>query len=247
MADRLLDRQVSLLDYLSSAAALFGDQANTPVGPGLYGIDRGLLRLEARFACNRRIEKIIAVFPRTLDILGTDQRIILREFVEISPPTSSSTLANAHRFYEFLSARWRREPPKPAYLPDVVACELAMVEARDNVVEDREKLANKGESDGRERDIRRRRGVVALRCAHDIRSIFEGASAEVIPPPCDAAFAVILPAGSREVRIFEVAPAAFGLLARLDDWVDPSTLGALDEVASLVGYLAAHELIEVRA
>jgi hypothetical protein len=243
MASRLLDRQVRLLDYLSSAAALFGDQADAPVDPALQGIDRGLLRLEARFACNRRLEKIVAAFPRTFEILGADQRLILREFVEVSRPTAASTLANAREFYEFLSARWRREPPKPAHLPDVAACELTMVEVR-NTVGDREEPPNKGESDGRKRNIRRRRGVIALRCAHDIRSVFEGASGEVVPPKCDAAFVVTLPRGSREVRILQVAPVAFDLLARLDDWVDPRTLGAIGELENLVSYLAAHELIE---
>jgi hypothetical protein len=118
-----------------------------------------------------------------------------------------------------------------------------MVEVR-NTVGDREEPPNKGESDGRKRNIRRRRGVIALRCAHDIRSIFEGASGEVVPPKCDAAFVVTLPRGSREVRILQVAPVAFDLLARLDDWVDPRTLGAIGELENLVSYLAAHELIE---
>jgi hypothetical protein len=246
MASRLLDRQVRLLEYLSSAATLFGDQADAPVDPALQGIDRGLLRLEARFACNRRLERIVTAFPRTFEILGADQRLILREFAEVSRPTAASTLANARQFYEFLSARWRREPPKLAYLPDVAACEFAMIEVRD-MVQYREQPSNKGESDGRKQNIRRRRGVIALRCAHDIRSIFEGASGGVVPPKRDAAFVVILPRGSREVRILEVAPVAFDLLALLDDWVDPRTLGAIDELASFVSYLTAHELIEVRA
>jgi hypothetical protein len=46
------------------------------------------------------------------------------------------------------------------------------------------------------------------------------------------------------VRILQVAPVAFDLLARLDDWVDPRTLGAIGELENLVSYLAAHELIE---
>jgi len=246
MASRLLDRQVSLLDYLSSAAALFGDQADAPVDPALQGIDRGLLRLEARFACNRRLEKIAAALPRTFEILGADQKLILREFVEVSRPTAASTLANARQCYEFLSARWRREPPKPAYLPGVAACELAMLEVR-HTVEDREQPPDKGDGDARKRNIRRRRGVIALLCAHDIRPIFERASGKVIPPKRDAAFAVILPRGCREVRILEVPLATFDLLARLDDWVDPSTLGAVDEFSNFISYLAAHELIEVRA
>src|SRR5829696_2759845 len=153
MSNRLFDRQASLLEYLSSTAAIFGDQARGPLDPALQGIDPAVLRLQARFACNKRIEKIIAVFPRTLEMLGTDQRLILREFVEASRPTTKSPLANAREFHEFLSARWRGEPStKPAYLPDVAECELAMAKARN--VEDRERPSKKAKSDGPTRGIR---------------------------------------------------------------------------------------------
>jgi hypothetical protein len=246
MANRLLDRQTSLLEYLSSAAAIFGDQATAPVDPALQGIDRGVLRLVARFACNKRVERIIAVFPRTFEILGAEQRLILREFVEASRPTSKSTLANAREFHEFLSVRWRCEPPEPAYLPDVAACELAMAEVR-NVVEDHERPAKKDESDGPKRGIRHRRSVVPLRCAHDIRSIFDAGSGEAVPPKRDTSLVVTLPAGFHDVRIMEVAPVVVDALTMLDDWADPSTLDAFGDRENLVSHLAAHDLIEVRA
>ena len=66
MASQLLLRQISLLRYLSSAAAMFGDQSKAPVDRALRGIDPAALRLQARFACNKRLERIAAVFPRTL-------------------------------------------------------------------------------------------------------------------------------------------------------------------------------------
>ena len=157
---------------------MFGDHADTPVDPALQGIDPGVLRLQARFICNKRLEKIIAVFTRTLDILGADQRPILREFVEVSPPTNKSTLANAREFHEFLSARWRLKASEPAYLVDVAACELAMVEVR-NAVEDYERAASKR---GPKRGIRRHRSIVPLRCAYDIRSSFDSGSGEVPRP-----------------------------------------------------------------
>ena len=99
MTNSLLDRQTSLLEYLSSTAVIFGDQADAPVDAALQGIDRGVLRLLARFACNKRIERIIAVFPRTFEIVGAEQRSILREFVEISRLTNKSTLANVREFH----------------------------------------------------------------------------------------------------------------------------------------------------
>jgi hypothetical protein len=44
-----------------------------------------------------------------------------------------------------------------------------------------------------------------------------------------------------------MAPVVFDLLVRLDDWVDPRTLGAIEDLENLVSRLAAHELIEVWA
>jgi hypothetical protein len=246
MANRLLDRQVSLVEYLASVAVLFGHDVNVPADPALQGIDRGLLRLEARFCCNKRIEKIIADFPRTFEIFAADQRLILREFVEVSRPTNMRSLANAREFYGFLLALWGNEPPNLAYLPDVAACELAMVEVR-NTVEDDEKPQKKDKCDGPKPGIRRRRGVVPLRCAHDIRSILEVGLGELVPPKRDTSLVVTLPVGFRDVRIVEVAPVVFDLLVRLDDWADPRTLGAIDDLENLVSRLAAHELIEVRA
>jgi len=101
MANRLLDRQARLLEYLSSAEAIFGD-TNATVNQALREIDRDALHLQARFACNKRIDKIMRVLPRTFDLLGADRRLILREFVELSRPTNKSSLVNAGEFHEFL-------------------------------------------------------------------------------------------------------------------------------------------------
>ena len=116
MSTRLLDRQVSLLDYLTSSGAVFGDSADESINPALRGIDRGLLRLEACFSHEKRMEKIIAVFPRTFQILGASHAGIVREFVEVCPPVDISRVENARQFYNFLCTRWRHEPPDPAFL-----------------------------------------------------------------------------------------------------------------------------------
>jgi hypothetical protein len=246
MANRLLDRQVSLLEYLTSAAVLFGDQVDVPVDPALQEIDRGLLRLEARYCCNKRIKKIIAVFPRTLEILAADQGCILREFVETNQQTDISFLANAHQFYEFLLTRWQLQPPKLPYLPDVATCEFSMVKVC-NITEESNKTLKPDQSGGPKPGIRRYRGLDTLRCAYDIRSIFEGGLGEVVPPKRDISLVVILAAGSWNARILEVPPVVFDLLVRLDDWANPMTLVDIDDLENLVGRLAAQELIEVRA
>ena len=49
LAKRLLDRQVSLLDYLTSGDAIFGDETDGARDRGArWASTRGLLRLEAR-------------------------------------------------------------------------------------------------------------------------------------------------------------------------------------------------------
>src|SRR5882762_3501280 len=78
MADRLLDRQTKLLEYLTSGGAIFGDGASEPLDPALQGIDRGLLRLEAQFSRDKRMEKVAAVFPRTFALLGDARPAIVR-------------------------------------------------------------------------------------------------------------------------------------------------------------------------
>jgi hypothetical protein len=245
MINRLLDRQVSLVEYLTSVAAIFDNEVNVPADPALQKIDQGLLRLQARFCCNKRIKKIIAAFPRTFEVLGADQGSILRAFVEADRQTDISSLASAHQFYEFLFARWQRELPKLPYLLDVAACEFSMVKVC-NMAEHSEKSLKTDQSGGPKPGIRRYRSVVPLRCAHDIRSIFEVGLGEVVPPKRDTLLVVTLPAGSCDARILEVAPVVFDLLVRLDDWVDPITLGAIDDLENLVSRLAAQEFIEMR-
>jgi hypothetical protein len=249
MAKRLLDRQASLLDYLSSATAMFGARTDAPADPALRGFDPGVLRLQARFICNKRIEKVITVFPRTLQILGAAERSILREFVEASRSTRKSTLANAREFHEFLSRRWQRSRPRPAYLPDVAACELAMAAARD-VTEDHEGPATDAKNvknAGPTRSIRRRRNVAALRCAYDVRAIFDAGAGDRAPRKRTIALVVTVPAGLREVRIVEATSRLVEALSRLDDWADPRALDALGDRERLIAELAAGDFIEMRA
>ena len=91
---RLLDLQVELLDYLTSSAAIFGDEPQAALDPALDGIDRGLLRLEARLSYGKRIDKIITVFPRTFEILGSETVSIVRAFVDTCPPFDIGRLAD---------------------------------------------------------------------------------------------------------------------------------------------------------
>ena len=82
MAGRLFDRQVSLLEYLTSGTAIFGGKGDGPLERSVRGFDRNMLRLEARFSYRKRMEKILAAFPKTFALLGREQDRIVQEFVD---------------------------------------------------------------------------------------------------------------------------------------------------------------------
>jgi hypothetical protein len=242
MANRLLDRQISLLEHLTSGNAIFGDNGDTLLDRSLRGMDPAMLRLEARFSYRKRMEKILAVFPKTFELLGSNQDPIVREFVETCPPNDISRLVNGRQFHGLLSAHWRREWPDPPYLPDVAACELACAEVRVDVEERKPAAASKS-SAGRRR-IRRCSGVALLRCSYDVRSIFEEGTEEC-PAERDTPIVIAMPPGAKQPQVSELLPVIFDLLAALDDWTDPADFGDTRELKQIIHELAEHGLLEV--
>jgi hypothetical protein len=236
MAKRLLDRQVRLLEYLTSGDAIFRDRREAPLDPALEGLDRGLLGLEARFSHEKRMEKIAAVFPKSFELLGNSLDAIVREFADTCPPLDISRIENARQFHEFLTAHWQRNAPTPPYLPDVAACELACAKAR---VEVDDGMAEANPADAMHRGVRRTRGVVLLRTRYDIRTIFEDGDPE--PIERETPIAVVVRSGAPQV--FDLTPELFDLLAALDQWT------AVDEPADTGGLivdLVAAGLLELR-
>jgi hypothetical protein len=239
----LLDRQVSLLVYLTSGAAIFGDGGGAEAqDPALQGIDGRSLHLVARFSHNKRMEKIAATFPKTFEILGRDGTVIVVEFAQTCPPKGTGRMENARQFYDFLSAGRRDKPLEPAHVQDVAACEFACATAR-----------ARGGAQGLQAEkprnlprgwIRRSFGVVLLRCSHDLRPIFEDRSYKIAPIQRDTPLAINYPPGAASAQIFELAPLGFDLLARMDDWTDPVTLGDSSGVRELLGDLVECGLIE---
>jgi hypothetical protein len=241
---RLLDQQASLLEYLTSCAAIFGDSDDAFRAQGLHGIDRGLLRLEARFSHEKRMEKIITVFPRTFEILGAKQAPLVQAFVAACPPADIGRLANARQFHHFLSTHWQRMRPEPAYLRDVTACEFACAEVR-NFVEAQESEAAAGQQRMPRRRMRRRPTIVLLRCSYDIRSIFEEGAGAFHPAERDTPLAVAMPAGADRARVFELRPVIFDLLTALDAWTEPAELGETSDLEEIIHELTEHGLLEV--
>jgi hypothetical protein len=244
MVTPLLDRQVSLLEYLTSGDAIFGVETDASFDQALQGLDLGMLRLEACFSHEKRMEKINAVFPSTFRLLGADQAEIVRGFTEACPPIDISRIENARQFYDFLCVRWWHRTPQPQYLRDVAACEFSCAKARVEV-EGRE-LAAASDRRARRNVVRRHPGVVLLRCDYDVRQIFESGGEAAVPIKRDTLLAIVNPPDVQHPKVFEVLPAVFDLLTVLDAWTDRSVLASMPELDEIIRELEEHALIEVR-
>jgi hypothetical protein len=241
MSNRLLNRQVKLLEFLTSGAAIFDDVDGASLDRAFGGIDCGLLRLEARFSFEKRTEKITAVFRRTFEMLEGQTDAMMREFVASYPPRDIGRLENARQFYDFLCGDCQRLPVLPPHLRDVAACELAVAHVR---AQDLTRDANQHENTV-QNAIRRAPGAVLLHCSYDVRPIFEG-EAGANPVERETLLGVALPVGADAPRIFELLPPVFRLLSVMDEWTDPAALVAAPKLNELVQVLSACGLIEVR-
>jgi len=237
MAKPLLERQVSLIEHLTSGTAIGGSAPE--------GIDRALLWVEARFSYAKRMEKINAVLPKTFELLGSRRDALVCAFIEGCPPTTLSRLENARQFYRFLISCWLREDPDPPYLRDVAACELACAEA--DADPERQTAHRVTSAERLDRGgFRRCPNVILQRCAYDVRPIFEAGPEKAVPVKRDTPLVIAIPPGADSPEVFEVVPTIFNLLAVLDDWTDPHALPAEPEFANLLADLTSRGLIEVR-
>jgi hypothetical protein len=239
MARPLLERQASLLNYLTSGAAIFGGDRDAPLHPGLRGIDPDLLRLEARFSHQKRMDKISAVFPRTFELLGNRRIRLVQRFAEICPPTDISRLANACQFFDFLTVR---RGLRPAFLRDVAACELACARVRLALDRQDRSVRRKLRSP---KHVRRNPAIALQRCDYDVRPIFEQEPRRGTLRKQNTSLAIAIPSGADSPKIFELAPAAFDVLAALDDWTEVSAFGGSSESRALLAELRQHGLVEV--
>jgi len=244
MADRLLDRQVRLLEHLTSGAAIFGAERGTSTDHAPQGIDGGLLQLEARFSHEKRMEKIEWMLSKTLDLLGANRAIFIGDFVEACPPVSISRLENARQFYEFLLARWLVEGPEPPYLPDLASYELAYAAVRTGEWREVVRLEDAlGVPTGA---IRRHPSVVLLRCAYDIRPIIERRVGEKAPERRDTRLAVAVQPGTDTPLVSELSCDVCELLETLDQFADPTIFRGTPGADELIADLATRGLVEVR-
>jgi hypothetical protein len=246
MPKRLLDRQVSLLNYLTSSEAIFGAGHGPVCVALLRGIDRSLLDLEARFSHEKRMAKIQGVFPKTFALLGPNKDAVVRAFAEACPPVEISRIENARQFYQFLCERRRHDIVDPPHLRDVATCELACASV---IACTQEKPGDSAPGRGQSAPhrIRRRPGVLLLRCRYDIRPIFESGSTDTIAPARMVTLAVAMQPAANRPEIFEIAPVAFELLSALDNWSDPAAFGIGRAHRPIIEALVKSRLLEVSA
>jgi hypothetical protein len=247
MSDRLLDRQVRLLEHLTSGAAIFGAVRGASTHGALQGIHGGLLHLEARFSHEKRMQKIEWVLTRTFDLLGSNRAPIINDFVEACPPVSISWLENARQFHDFLSARWLGEAPEPPYLPDVASYELAyaMVRSGESGVRNAT-AALECAPEAPPGAFRRYPNVVLLRCDYDIQPILEGRADDAALERRETLLAVAMLPGTDDPLVSELSSDLFELLEMLDQFADPAIFAETPGLDTLIADLAVHGLVEVR-
>ena len=235
----LLQRQADLLRHLTSADVIYGDAAERDVA--LPGLDLAMLRLEAVFSHEKRIEKVTAVYPRTLKLLGDRRAAIIRAFTTACPPAGISRLDNAVQFLEFLVSLWEHEPPEPEHLRDVAACECACARARVG-----ESAPARASVPDETPAVRRHPQALLERCRHDVRPIFEGADVAA-PVACrEIRLAIAVPIGAEHPQVFELPAAVFDLVEALTDWTARRAFGAAPEMDALFDALARHGVVEAR-
>jgi hypothetical protein len=240
MSTRLLYQQTSLLEYLTSSAAIFGDRSVSPSAHGLYDADIDWLHFEARFSFDKRVAKISSVLPRTFAIFKGNWEPILREFADAQPPIDIGRLKNAQQFFDFLSKRLDDEQLEPPWLLDVAASELACAQVRAY-----EKMGESEIGDSVPGAVRCCPGAVLLRCTHDVRPVFESRTDHSAGVKRDTLLVIFIPPNHDRVEICDISRGVFDLLVACSQWTDPATLGDRGS-DGLVNDLAARGLLEVR-
>jgi hypothetical protein len=235
MPKRLLDRQISLIHHLTSAETIFGTGKDRDRAP--RGLDAALLRAEARFSHDKRMEKIAAVFPRTFTLLGGNRVTLVAEFTASCPPADIGRIENARQFHCFLAARWRREPPVPSYLPDIADFELACATSRAATSHASAAQPASG--------IRRRPDVALLRSTYDLHALLENGN-DSAPAKRDSPLAILFPPDADAPLVYDLSPVLFDLLAALDHWTNAAAFADTPDAAALIAELAQVGLVEVR-
>lgn len=218
----LFERQRALLAFLTTPRA-------APDNPVLSGFDEDRLRLMRELSVGKRLEKVRACFPVTLDQLDGPSEALWTDFLVECPPYDIGHAENARQFHDFLVRRWERMPPRRDYVRDVARIELGTTLARRAI----------GDSAARSRSnpgttIRCSGGVQFVQCSHDVRPLFEREAAVTVPVRRDVRLVIVPPAAGdadRMPRIQEFSADLYEALLSLGEerllaGADPLGIGA---------------------
>ena len=225
----LIERQRALLVFLTNPRA-----ARDAVA--LAGLDSNRLRLVRDLSVEKRLDKIRASFPITLNRLDQPLDALCADFAAEFPPYDIGRAENAQQFAAYLVGLWERTPPYHAYLPDVVKIELAMTLARrafNDTAAEPPRNARPA--------VRRTPSTQLLRCDHDVRPLFGPSPGAGKPTPREVWLAVLPPAPGEESasvtpRVLEISAELHAALLALTEWqpydgTDPLGIGAPPEIA----------------
>ena len=236
----LIERQRVLLGVLANPFATFDH-------PALDGLDPDRLRLMRALSVGKRMEKVQSVFPVTLAHLDVPFESLSAAFAATFPPHDIGRVENATQFRDFLVARASRAAAQRAYLLDLAGIELAVARARRAAA-----VGFAAPAPGARPAVRCHAGAQFLECRHDVRALFDPATAAEAPVARDVRLVVLPPAPDEshgEPRVLEIAAPLHAALQELDGWRpltgdDPLGIGA---PAGLTEQLHELGLLEIAA
>ncbi len=225
----LIERQRAVLAFLTDPSAA------RDAAP-LAGVDGMRLDLVRELSLGKRLEKVEATFPVTLAHLDEPFAALGAAFAAEFPPYDIGRAENARQFRDFLVARWRRTPPARAWLPDLLAIELALALAR------RQGADGAAIPAAADRPaVRRLAGAQFLHCRYGVQELFDPDEPAAEPMARDTWLVVLPPAsgegtGAAAGRVIEVSPDLYAALRTMDEWrplrgEDPLGIGAPAELA----------------
>jgi hypothetical protein len=234
--ERLLARQVALLQYLASRAAPRTDAASQVTDGPLQGFDAVRLDLVARLAAEKRIGKVQMLLPGTVHCLSHHAPSIIADFLTAVLPTRADRYSNAREFQSYVIARSIDLATMPKYVPDLCNCEFLIASCQHVSRHVSAAAGAPASVIGDECvEVRRRAEVRVYACTYDIRSLLSPSSS--CPPvelPRRRAIVAVAYDGT-VVRMFEIEPEVHRLLAEFDDWTPLEVPGAGDWLYSLCG------------
>ena len=210
MAKRLLDRQASLLEYLTSGAAIFGDSDGRDRSLGACkGSTAGCSVSRRASRIEKRMEKIAAVFPRTFELLGTSARTLIAGIRRCLPAGRTSAAWQRAAVPRFSVRALAAQAPQARL--SAATSRPASLRARRSVpasIDARRFDAAAGWRRAAPRPPPPRRGPPALQLMTS-GSIFEDGAAGGAPEPSATRRSRShMPAGADQPRVFEIAAAS---------------------------------------